>query len=223
MTLCVYGLVSPDANRIRVKGIAGETLRVVTAGVVAAVVGDIDRPPPATEANLRAFDAVVRRLADRVPALLPARFATCVESVDALVLAIAARERSLRQSLRLTRGRAQMTVRLVGAPVADGTTDRIRGVDADGARYLRARARAVAREGDVPALEPIRRAVQRWVRAERVETRGTIATLYHLVPRSTVERYRRAAGRAARAAGLTPVVTGPWPAYAFAASWTEPA
>jgi hypothetical protein len=53
------------------------------------------------------------------------------------------------------------------------------------------------------------------VRDERVEKRERVATVYHLVPRASAEAYRRAIDRAAAAARLQVIVSGPWPAYAF--------
>jgi hypothetical protein len=49
-----------------------------------------------------------------------------------------------------------------------------------------------------------------------VETRASIATVYHLVPRASAEAYRRALARHAADAGVRVVISGPWPPYAFA-------
>ena len=71
----------------------------------------------------------------------------------------------------------------------------------------------------IPGAEPLRTAVARWVRAERVERhdRGRLAgSLYHLIPRGSAAAYRRAVERAALDERLTIVVSGPWPPYAFA-------
>ena len=85
-----------------------------------------------------------------------------------------------------------------------------------GTAYLQGRAEAVARANEIPGFEPVRDAVRRWVRDERVERRGAIASVYHLIPRTAADGYRRAIGRAAAGGGLRVVVSGPWPAYAFA-------
>ena len=86
-----------------------------------------------------------------------------------------------------------------------------------GRDYLRHRARAAAAQRAVPGFEPVSNAVARWVRDERVEQRGGVSSVYHLVPRSSADAYRRAVRLSAAAAGLTAIVTGPWPPYAFAA------
>jgi hypothetical protein len=85
-----------------------------------------------------------------------------------------------------------------------------------GGAYLRERAAAAARERDVPGFEPVRAAVRRWVRDERVEKREGVASVYHLVPRASADSYRTAAERAGADSGLRVVVTGPFPPYAFA-------
>ena len=76
-----------------------------------------------------------------------------------------------------------------------------------------------AAEMQIPGAEPLRSAVKKWVRAERVERldRGRMAgSIYHLVPRRAVPNYRTALERAARTGDLTIVISGPWPPYAFA-------
>jgi hypothetical protein len=104
-------------------------------------------------------------------------------------------------------------------PEPDSDRSRIPDPRSPGRSYLKARAAAAARERAVPAFEPLRPAVQRWVRAERVEKRGNVATLYHLVPRRAADRYRGALEEAARDANVRLLVSGPWPAYAFADGW----
>ena len=84
-----------------------------------------------------------------------------------------------------------------------------------GREYLRVRARDAAARRVVPGFEPMRAAVARWIRDERIEHRGGVSTIYHLIPRASSTRYRQALGDAASAAGLPAVVSGPWPPYAF--------
>jgi hypothetical protein len=87
-----------------------------------------------------------------------------------------------------------------------------------GAAYLRARARHAAEQHHVPEFEPIRRAVARWVREERIERRATVVTMYHLVPRGSAAAYRKALDRAAAAHGVRLIVTGPHLPFAFTTS-----
>jgi hypothetical protein len=228
---CVYALTSRRRRggaAIRVTGVRGERLRRRTVGGVDVIVGTLPRAPRPTHAMLRRYDRVMRALAARLPSLLPARFATCVAGIDELELAFRGREDRLRERLALVRGRTQMTLRLLGVPqgtprgprgLPRGSPRVARGVPASGmsgAQYLRRRAAETA----IPAAFDLpRAAVKRWVKAERVERhdRGRlIASIYHLIPRGSADRYHRAIQEAALAAGVTMVITGPWPPYAFA-------
>ena len=51
---------------------------------------------------------------------------------------------------------------------------------------------------------------------ERQERGRLIGSVYHLIPRGAVSAYQRSLERAALDAGRTTIVSGPWPAYAFA-------
>ena len=241
---CVYALTSRSRRRrvpIRTTGLRGEQLRQVSVGGVGAIVGTLPRAPRPTRDALRRYDRVIRDLASRHPSLLPARFGMCVADLAELEATLRPRSDRLRATLRLVRGRAQMTLRLFGVvPGSDRGQTGVRsgsyrgqigvrsgsdreygatqGSGTSGAQYLRNRAAEIA----IPAFDPLRAAVRRSVKAERVERhdRGRlIASVYHLIPRASADRYRRAVERAARGADLTVVVSGTWPPYAFAGGW----
>ena len=217
MALCVYAIATPPDGRITLRGIGRERLRAVTVGSIAAVVGELRRTPKPADAALRTYDRVLRALSQRWPALLPARFGTCVQDLIELTFILQSRQETLRRSLRAVRGRVQMTARVVQAPAATpgipgGATSTIPG---SGAHYLKARAAAAGREREILGFDPVRAAVRRWVRDEHVERRGSVVSVYHLVPRGQAQRYRVALERAAQDAGLHVVVSGPWPPYAF--------
>ena len=219
MTLGVYALASPAPRRVGVTGIAGERLRGVAVGAVSAIVGDITRAPKATEANLRKYDGVMRALARTNPALLPVRFGTQCRGLDELSLVLQSRQSSLRRLLRHVRNRAQITIR-VAAPVADPSVTvsgsrRPAGLLVTGSAYLKERAAEAAQAREIPGFDPVRAAVRRWVKDERVERHAGVASVYHLIPRGSVAAYRAALDRAARKAGLNLRVSGPWPPYAF--------
>lgn len=216
MSLCVYAIAASNVGRLAVRGLADERLQAVAVGAIAAVVGEVPRIPRPTEEHLRRYDRVIRTLAARGSALLPARYGTQVEDLDELALVLGSREDSLRRQLKAVRHRVQMTVRMTTSPM----TSVGRGVRMKtGADYLRLRAQQAAQARSVPQFDPLRAAVRRWVRGERVERRGAVATVYHLVPRRAVDAYRRALERAAQEAGIRVMVSGPWPPYAFAATW----
>ena len=244
MTLGVYGLVSPAPRRIGVTGVAGERLRVVTVGAVSAIVGDVTRAPRPTEANLRKYDVVMRTLARNSAALLPARFGTQFRDLDELSLVLQSRQLSLRRLLRHVRNRAQITIRIVVAQPHVGRTlpaprsgeagsgplgepNRVRptsgsstsGSRTSGSTYLKGLAAEAARAREIPGFDPVRAAVRRWVRDERIERQATVASVYHLIPRGSVDVYHAALDRAARTTGLRLRVSGPWPPYAFTTSF----
>ena len=210
--LYVYALAPGRIGGIGIRGITGETLQAIRIGRVAAIVGRVRVVPPPTVRNLRRHAEVMTALWQRTPALLPARFGTSAHDLDDLRTMVRPRERTLRRGLRSVRNRAQMTVRLVTGEQADMARP---AKDQSGTQYMRAR----QRERTVPAFEALRPHVRRWVREERVEKHQRVATIYHLVPRAAAEPYRAALERAAPQAGLTLMVSGPFPPYAFADPW----
>ena len=215
MIICVYAIVSPPPRPLRATGMRGERLDVVATGSLAAVVGRMSRRPAQTRTNLVAYDRSVAALARRVPAILPARFCTCFDEQDEITFILRSRAAALRRALAMVRGRVQMTVRMPDPGVTAVAGSPLPAADSLGAAYLRARAADVARERDVAGFEPVRHAVRRWVRGERVERRAGVVTVYHLVPRGSVDAYVRAMERSADRAGLRVRVTGPFAPYAF--------
>ncbi len=230
--VCVYAFVSRSDRPPGVVGLEGERLRRVRAGGIDAIVGSLSRRPAPRVAALQRYDAIERALAARHAAVLPARFGTCVNDPADLVLFIRSRAVAIRKALRLVRHRVQMTVRLfadrgqtgvrsgsdrgqtgvrTGSDPGDGATQ--------GTQYLRTRAAEARRRRELPEFAPLGAAVRRWVKAERMERqdRGRLlGSVYHLIPRSAVPVYQRSLQRAALHAGRTTIVSGPWPAYAFA-------
>jgi len=234
--VCVYALVSPAPARLRLTGMAGEPLRVVTANRIGAVVGGIRRAPAPSIRNLRRYAAVVEAIAAEAPAILPARFATTVTGDEELAVILASRGATLRRRLRAVRGRCQMTIRLLSplsesesesdeAPLASRsamagrTRPRLAHGATRGAQYLRRRAALAASARAIPGFAPIRAAVRRFVKDERVEKRAGIVTVNHLIPRAAAPRYLAAVERAATANHLRLMVSGPVAPYAFADNW----
>lgn len=213
--ICVYAIAPRQSGPIRVRGVAGETLRAIPVGRLDVIVGQVRAIPPPTATSLRRYDRMMSALWRRMPALLPARFGTTARDEADVEGIVGPRERTLRRRLRAVRGRAQMIVRIVGtgdsprSPIPDPRSP-IRGRS-----YLRAR----QREHAVPAFDPLRARVRRWVREERMQKRGNVASIYHLIPVGSVDRYRSALEAAAREADVRMIVSGPWPPYAFADSW----
>jgi hypothetical protein len=228
--LCVYAIVSRSRQAPGTTGLTGERLRRITVAGLDAIVGRMSRVPAARAATLRRYDAIERALARRHPAILPARFGTAVADADELALRLRPGRDALRDALRLVRGRVQMTIRLfepadrtIGrgarARSARARSPRASALATTGVEYLKGRAADLARQRELPELAPLRMAVAKWVRAERTERheRGrVIGSAYHLIPRGAAVAYQRAIGRAALDEGVTTIVSGPWPPYAFA-------
>lgn len=234
MTVCVYALVTPTRLGRRLRGVAGEPLRVIAMDGIAAIVGDVRRRPAASPAHLRRYAAVVELLAARAAAVLPVRFGTTFADSSELILVLRSRQASIRERLRVVRGRVQMTIRVMGTRLGSDPDDgplrgqtlvtersrvRPRNRATQGTRYLQQRL-AIARAAEqIPELEPVRGALQRFIRGERVERRGGLATVHHLIPRASAERYRIAVERAAARTGVRLTLSGPWAPYAFAENW----
>jgi hypothetical protein len=213
-SLLVYALASGKAGRIAVRGVMGETLQYVRIGRIDAIVGRVRAIPKPTAPNLRRYDRVMSALWRRTPALLPARFGTSAADLADLDAIVRGRHSVLQSRLRAVRDRAQMTIRIVSPPTPVGARATTRAPQT-GIQYLRSRQGEYA----VPAFDPLRAAVRRWIREEHIEKRGRVASIYHLVARGSIDRYTSAIERAAGDAGVPIIVSGPWPPYAFADIW----
>jgi hypothetical protein len=231
--VCVYAVVSGATGSLHINGVAGERLRRTRVAGIDLIVGNIATVPRPTDAALRRYDAAVRRLMATHGSVLPARYGTFAPTLEDLAQNVKDRRDAIRSALRIVRHRVQMTVRIfrgsdrgqtpVRTPVRPRTDPGPNGVRSgseyeygatQGRQYLQRR----AAELQIPGADPLRTAVRKWVRSERVEprARGPLAgSIYHLVPRGAAPAYRTAVERAARAANLTVVVSGPWPPYAF--------
>ncbi|HSK78660.1 MAG TPA: GvpL/GvpF family gas vesicle protein [Thermoanaerobaculia bacterium] len=218
--LYLYALVDEEPGPPLGQGLAGEPLRVVRSGGLLAVAGErAARPAPGVHA-FSDHDGTVRRLAERVPALLPARFGEWFADEQALADKLAPRARELGEALELVRGCIQMTLRVFGEPVAPAPPDEGEAEGGPGTRYLAERRREQERSRSLPEIGPLRELLVPHFRAEKAERRGTpplLGTAYHLVPRETLAEYRAALERGCeRLSGVRVQASGPWPPYAFA-------
>ena len=165
--------------------------------------------PPVTDEELRAQHAMVIAIAERAPAVLPARFGSLMQKRE-LASSIRRHEVEILSALQRVRNHVQMTVRVLGkrpkrsaAPASPNMSGR---------EYLE-HARRAATPPTTPEAERLLAAVGRLVATERREHGAgrLLATIYHLVEARHVERYRKAAG--APVPGV--IVSGPWPPFAF--------
>lgn len=243
MTICVYALIGRTRARFDLAGVTGEPLRAIAAGHIAAIAGEVRRMPAPSIRNLRRYAAVVAALTSRVPAVLPTRFGTVVGDAAELLFILRSREATFRAGLRHVRGRCQMTIHMfpesesrapvrsrgaepeyeAGVGVRRRSRTRSTGTVAGvlrlqrGTQYLRRKmAEHAADEAIPPAIDA---AVRPYVKDHEFERRGGVVTIHHLVPCATASKYRAAVERAAEEHGMRLIVTGPWPPYAFAATW----
>jgi hypothetical protein len=216
----LYALVDEEPSGPLGEGFAGEPLRVIPQGRLAAVTSEIpDRPRPDRE-TLERQDAVVRRLAERFGALLPARFGEAFADEAALANRLAPREGEVSEALSLVRGCVQMTLRVFGEPEPPPEPEAAPAVG-PGTRYLAGRRREIERAHSLPEIEPLREALRPLLRAERIERHEAagplLGTAYHLVLRGQSDAYLATLESAkGRIGGRRVAATGPWPPYAFA-------
>lgn len=219
--LYLYGLADALPSEALGEGLAGEALRQVGR----AVVGEAPRPPRPEPAALAAHDAVVRRLSERVPALLPARFGQWLPDERALTDWLAAHARDLAEGLAQVAGCVQMTLRLFGdadAPEPRPEPPALPSGAGPGTRYLEQRRRDAEHERSLPEIASLREALRPLLRAERIERVGSHsgrlrATAYDLIARESAADYSRLVAEAEPHLGSWRVTaSGPWPPYAFA-------
>jgi len=175
--------------------------------------------PPVELGTLTQHDAVVSRLADAVPAILPVRFGTLLET-DEIDEALAEREEEIAEAFDAVRGRVQFTWRVArGARGARGAQGARGAEGAQGAlsgrEYLRRAAKA-AKAAPPPAFRGVREKLARLIATERYQAAAVSVpgSLYHLVDRGDIERYRLVAEKLALAPSAVRV-SGPFPPFAF--------
>ena len=214
----LYALLSGPPTCETGLGVCAERLRIVATGGLMALVGDVVEPPTPSALTLRAQDAVLRRVATELDAVLPVRFGTHVTDDVALAEALACRQPQLAQALGRVAGCEQMTLRVWGeVTAAEAPSEAASG--GPGTQYLTGRRHAHERARRVPELEPLRSRLEDLVREERVERHDRpplVATVQHLVRRGASRRYVDVVNAARE--HLQPwrvSVTGPWLPYAF--------
>jgi hypothetical protein len=212
----VFALVDePPAARLG-RGLRGPLAARRLPGGFAIVERRAD-VPPAAFGTLRTHDAVVTRLAAAVPAILPVRFGTLLELED-MEETLADRQPDIVEAFDRVRGRVQFTWRAQAAGRRGAETRHAKAAvqnDAGpGAEYLR---RAAAKAAPPAAFRAVREKLRPLLAEERYQpaTASLPNTLYHLVERGSVSRYRRMA-RTLASASPALRLSGPFPPFAFA-------
>ena len=210
----VFALVdAPPAARPG-KGLSG-SLGLRRVGSAYAVVERRADVPPAEFGTLHQHQQVVTQLAEQVPAILPVRFGTLLDS-DALDEALSERDEEVEEAFAAVRDRVQFTWRRKSSGRGGGRLKSTAPAATAGAEYLRRAARA-SRPAPPAAWRPLRDKLAAFVVAERYQPAGKTVpdSLYHLVARDAAIRYTTM-GRALSHADPKLTMTGPWPPFAFA-------
>ena len=204
----VFGLTAHPQPPLIVNG---HHIEFIGVGGVQAAIERCSERPSASEATLRSQHDIVMRIFEHADDLLPARFGSWVEERELNDL-VTSRRAAIERALELVRGRVQMTVRFAepasSAAVVYPSSDR-----ASGTAYLQARrdaARAMPREAALVSA-----AVHELVVVELTSpgSAAASASLYHLIERESVDPYH---ATLARFESPAVIVSGPWPAFAFA-------
>jgi hypothetical protein len=195
------------------RGLSGPLAARSVAGAVAIVERRADVPPVEFD-TLTKHNAIVTRLAGASPAILPVRFGTLLEFHE-IEDALAEREEELAEAFARVRGRVQFTWRRTarGSGVQARSARAAAAGAASGTEYLRRAARA-ANPRPPAAFRTIRATLKPLVAGERclAATPALPDSLYHLVERVNIERYREQAEPLATAAIE---MSGPFPPFAF--------
>lgn len=210
----VFALVDrPPAARSG-RGLAGALALRRVPGCFAVVERRAD-VPPVELGVLKRHDAVVARLAGAVPAILPVRFGTLLEPEE-IEESLRDREDEIAEALDAVRGRVQFTWRLSAGPRSPRSEVRHPKAEMEtGTEYLRRAARA-ANPSPPAAFRRLRDGLRPLITVERYQpaTPSLPDSLYHLVARSSLDRYRLLAEKLASAAPALRV-SGPWAPFAF--------
>jgi len=229
----VFALVDAVPKGTPGKGLTGNlSLREVPGGL--AVVERRADVPPMEFGTLQKHQAVVARLCERVPAILPVRFGTLLEGEE-IEEVLQERDGEIAEAFSVVRRRVQFTWRRTKdtkeaketkeqrtkehRTKEHRTKERVRdprGEAETGTEYLLRAARAKS-PAPPPAFRALRSKVAPLVAAERYQPAAAQlpASLYHLVDRSAIERYEVIGEAIAHASpGLR--MSGPFPPFAFA-------
>jgi len=232
MAWYVFALVDAIPSGRAGRGLTGALSIRRIAGAFAIVERRAD-VPPMEFGSLKKHQEVVGRIASRVPAILPVRFGTLLESAD-LEESVRDRDEEIAEAFDLVRDRVQFTWRRQvrgargkaegalretrGARRADGdsTSETRADQPTSGAEYLRQAARAAA-PAPPAAFRALGATLGPLVAARRYQpgTAVLAEAVYHLIEKKHVTRYLAAAD-SLKTSSPALVMSGPWPPFAFA-------
>jgi hypothetical protein len=212
MAWYVFALLDRPPSRRAGKGLAAPITVREFAGCLVAAERRADVPPVELGA-LNRHHAVVARLWNDTPAVLPVRFGTLLAGAE-IAEALEDKDEELAEAFDLVRGRAQFSWRATRRHRAPAAATIQRPEPMSGAEYLRRAARAST---PPPRFAPIRRRLKPFITTDRYQPSGSALpeTLYHLVDRESIDAYLAAASRIPSSASSAPALSGPFPPYAF--------
>ena len=212
--LHMYALVRHPAALPDIGGIDEAPLRSAAAAEgVDAVVTDTNAEAGApTEAAILAHAEVVEAVAAANDSLLPARFAGGVPNEDELRRRLDGRRESILEALGRVEGCIELGLRVLPDTREEPSPA------ASGSEYMRRRLDEVARAEELGrTLHGSLVGASRESSCNVLGRRDVVLTGAYLVARDDLDRFHAALHEAERElAGVTLVLTGPWPPYSFA-------
>jgi hypothetical protein len=214
VSVYLYAVTRGDAELPGCAGLRGEPLRCVRAASLAAVVSTAaERSGLGTESDMWEHERVVEMLMAGHD-VLPARFATIVETDADVQRVLLQRRQPLERALERVSGSFEVGVRAVLASRALERTPDARG---SGTSYLLEATRRRRISEDVgERIERTLRPLARARRARPSQAGGRLVTSAWLIDRERLSEFRdRAARLGAELEDCEVVCTGPWPPYSF--------
>jgi hypothetical protein len=214
MTLVLYAVAESQLCTDEPgEGIGGRPLRAVTHDRLAALVSEQPQPFQATEGALREYEQAVEYLMTAMP-LLPARFATAIESDSLVAQLLRERQEEFLEAIGRVRGAVELGLRAQWPALGEDDAADANDV---GTRYMRLRLERQRRGEEIARIADVTFADLARARSARtVSGRATALNVSYLVTLTDVDEFlRRLRKLEAQVTDATFVCTGPWPPYSF--------
>jgi hypothetical protein len=206
--LHLYAVLDAPPDPLPARGAFGEQLVEIDVSSLVAVAGALESPPDDGPAAALAHAELVEALARGARAVLPSRFGTRFDGVDALEQAVGAEAESLSSALDSVRDCVEIAV-TAAFPPSDPSDPQ------SGREYLE---RRLAETKVVDALvEGVHRLLESRARDARL-VHGVAPLRFsaaYLVERDEAAAFLAFADALGDAAGVRLVSSGPWPPYSF--------
>ncbi len=230
MPYLVYCIMkAPVVGDLPMTGVTGKAVSLITAhGLVAAIseLDSMENAPPVAE--LLVYGRVIEELF-RMQAVVPMRYGCFLDGLPAIHRVLAEKQRLYEELLKELEGHVEMGIRILLPE--QGVKLQPEAQPTDGCGYLAMR-KAHYQVRDQNSLQH-QALMDRYVQAfyglqckHRTETAtrdgAVILSLYYLIPKSQVSRFRETFQRVVEQEGSKTLISGPWPPYNFACPETTP-